>query len=102
MKLLLASTMLILLTGCSDPTPLGDGAAQAFQSCLEKGWKARYFSNGIKVDFTCKPYKTPVPMSADVSNVMQACIAKDKNAVYNPSDGMVICVEKGGDIQLSD
>jgi len=92
----------MFITGCSDPVPMGDGAAKAFQSCLDKGWKPRYFSNMGQVDFTCKPHGKAVAMNEFAATTMDACLSRHRNAIYDAKTGSVMCVEEGGDIQLSE
>ena len=87
-------------TGCS-PKPMGVDAAGAFQACLTKGWVPRYFSNVGKVDFTCQAHKKPIPVNEHAASTMEACILKDKNAIYDSPTGRVLCIQKGGSFQLS-
>ena len=54
MKTLLVFTSLLFLAGCEGPLPMSDAEAKAMQSCMEKGWKPRFYANGSMREVSCK------------------------------------------------
>jgi len=54
MKTLLFIPLIVLLAGCDGPLPMSDAEAKAMQTCMEKGWKPRFYANGSMREVTCK------------------------------------------------
>ena len=54
MKTLFLLVSLTLLAGCDSPPPMSDAEAITMQTCMEKGWKPRFYANGAMRGVTCK------------------------------------------------
>jgi len=54
MKYLIVPVLALFLIGCDAPVPMSDAEAKAFNACLEKGWKPKFFANNTQRDLTCE------------------------------------------------
>ena len=47
--------LFVLLVGCDAAPPMSEAEAKAYQSCLDKGWVPRFWTNSAQRDITCNP-----------------------------------------------
>lgn len=92
--------MLPFLVACAPPTEMNAQTAKAFQVCMDKDWVPDYYSNGSQIHFECEPQVEPIPMNDKTHQAHDACLAQEKNAVYNGKDGSFYCVDHGARLSI--